>query len=130
MGGRKMNTENRSSWQNLPVQYKDPATGSILNGRLLKEYEIRDPDPANIPTDEVYEIESIAQPARNISASWSSTWCSVSMSGSLWAATETVTHSRKVWAMINVWLVLRTDWSFTYDVPMADIKVLADDIPL
>jgi len=127
---KKMNTDSRSSWQNLPVQYKDPGTGNIVNGWLLREYEIRDPDPGNVPTDEVYETESISQPARNISASWSSTWCSVSMSGSLWSATETVTRSRKVRNMINVWLILNTTWSFTYDVPMSDISVLADDIHL
>jgi len=112
----------------MPCNYIDPDDWTKKNWLLLKLYEIRDPDPTNIPIDELYETETISDPSKSISASWSSGTCSVSMSGSLWAGTSNVSRYRKVWNQINVWLILRSDWILVYDVPTTDIKITAKDL--
>lgn len=117
---------NPATWQNMPCRYIDPDDGTKVNGLLIQLYEIRDPDA--VPTDEVFETESIVDPWQSISASWSSDTCSVSMSGSLWWNTKTVTRSRKVREQIRVWLILRSDGVFVYDIPVEDINITAQDL--
>lgn len=126
MKDKFINTPERSSRQNAWCHFIDPADDIKYNWYLIDLYKIRDPNDVT-PTDEIYETVTEVEPARTISASGS--WaCTVSMSGSLWAATKTKTVSRKVWKDIWVGKMFRNDGKIVFDIPAENITVVSQDL--
>lgn len=95
---------------------------------VIELYDENDTD--EVPTNEVYETESVVNPAQSISASWSSSSCSVNMSWNLGWNTSTITRSRKVRPKLHKAIVLSREGKLIYWVDALSIIVIGEDLNL